>query len=145
VPDREWLLESRPRTSPVGVRVDAVPEQLTMLRALAETVTLMADFALDEVTDIRVALDEIATCLLPAAVPGSSIECEFGFDGDRMTVRVIGLSIEPHVIDENSFGWHVLRTITDTLVVHETDTDGSGLGHPVVVEFSRKRGEADAG
>ncbi|WP_319943037.1 anti-sigma factor [Nocardia aurantia] len=145
MPDREWSLESRTRTSPVGVRVDAVPEQLTMLRALAETVTLMADFALDEVTDIRVALDEIATCLLPAAVPGSSIECEFDFDGDRMTVRVIGLATRLGMIDEDSFGWHVLRTITDTLVVHETDTDGSGLGHPVVIEFTRRRGDGDAG
>ncbi|MCX4090946.1 ATP-binding protein [Nocardia sp. alder85J] len=145
MPDQDWLSEPRTRMSPVGVRVDAVPEQLTMLRALAETVTLMADFALDEVTDIRVALDEIATCLLSAAVPGSSIECEFGCDGDRMTVRVVGFSTVPKVIDQTGFGWHVLLTITDTLTVIETDTDGNGLGHPVMVEFSRRRGAADAG
>jgi serine/threonine-protein kinase RsbW len=57
-------------TTTVGVRVPADLEQLLMLRALAETVSLIADFALDEVTDIRLALDEVATSLILDAVPG---------------------------------------------------------------------------
>ncbi|WP_228806575.1 hypothetical protein [Nocardia cyriacigeorgica] len=58
-------------TTTVGVRVPAELGQLLMLRALTETVSLIADFALDEVTDIRLALDEVATSLILDAVPGS--------------------------------------------------------------------------
>src|SRR5690606_10181223 len=75
-------------TTTVGVRVPAEHEQLVMLRALAETVALIADFGLDEVTDIRLALDEVATSLIAGAVAESTLSCDFDYDEHRMTVRV---------------------------------------------------------
>lgn len=80
----EWISQPMTDTSVVGIRIPAELGQLTMLRALAETVALIGDFALDEVTDIRVAVDEVATALIVAAVPGSGIGCDFDYDGLRM-------------------------------------------------------------
>ncbi|MCM6772130.1 ATP-binding protein [Nocardia sp. CDC159] len=141
----EWVSRSPAQTSTVGIRVPADLGQLTMLRALAETVALIADFALDEVTDIRVALDEIATALIAEATPGSSVECDFGFDDGKMRVRVTGVASVADALDENSFGWHVLQTITDTIAADTAPFDAARNGYPVVVEFSRGRGEADGG
>ncbi|MBF6175707.1 ATP-binding protein [Nocardia blacklockiae] len=141
----EWVSKSPVQTSSVGIRVPAELNQLTMLRALAETVALIADFALDEVTDIRVALDEIATALIAEAVPGSEIDCEFAAADDAMTVRVTGVAEIEDALDENGFGWHVLQTITHTLSARTDDFDTARSGYPVVVEFSRARGEADGG
>ncbi|MBB5917287.1 serine/threonine-protein kinase RsbW [Nocardia transvalensis] len=141
----EWAAGSPVRTSSVGVRVPADLSQLTMLRALAETVALIADFALDEVTDIRVALDEIATALIAAAVPGSELDCDFGYDDGAMTVRVAAVADVEDALDEDGFGWHVLRTITRTLEARTEAFDAARRGYPVTVEFCRARGGADDG
>lgn len=141
----EWVSRSYARTSTVGIRVPADLGQLTMLRALAETVALIADFALDEVTDIRVALDEVSTALIAAAVPESVLDCEFGIDGDRMTVRVNVLAEIDDPLDENGFGWHVVRTITDGISSHTEPFDGLRGGYPTIVEFGRARGDIDGG
>ncbi|MFF0490302.1 ATP-binding protein [Nocardia sp. NPDC004068] len=141
----EWVSRSPAQTSSVGIRVPAHLGQLTMLRALAETVALIADFALDEVTDIRVALDEIATALIAEAVPGSAVDCDFAYDDGRMTVRVAGVASVSDALDENSFGWHVLQTITDTISSETEPFDAVRNGFPILVEFSRARGEADGG
>jgi serine/threonine-protein kinase RsbW len=116
-----------------------------MLRALSETVALIADFALDEVTDIRVALDEIATALIAEAKPGSSIDFDFAADDGRMTVCVRAIAAVGDALDEDGFGWHVVQTITDSLAARIEPFDDDRDGHPVVVEFSRARGEPDAG
>ncbi|WP_067824525.1 ATP-binding protein [Nocardia inohanensis] len=141
----EWISRPATDTSTVGLRVPAELDQLTMLRALAETVALIADFALDEVTDIRVALDEVATALIVAAVPGSYVACDFDFDEQRMQVRVGGTCTGPDALDENGFGWHVLDTITEDLTAHHQPYDPASGGYPTVVEFSRLRGSADDG
>ncbi|MEV6772383.1 anti-sigma factor [Nocardia sp. NPDC051030] len=139
----EWISQPATQTSAVGIRVPAELEQLTMLRALAETVGLIADFALDEVTDLRVALDEVATALIMAAVAGSRIDCEFDFDDRRMLVRVTALAADSDALDEHGFGWHVLQTLTENLVAQQHAYDASTGGYPTVVEFSRLRGEVD--
>ncbi|QLY27668.1 ATP-binding protein [Nocardia huaxiensis] len=141
----EWLSKPMTDTSTVGIRVPADLAQLTMLRALAETVALIADFALDEVTDIRVALDEVATSLIVAAAPGSDIECEFDFDDEQMSVRVSAFTAEEDALDQDGFGWHVLQTITETITARRRPFDELAGGYPTVIEFSRLRGEVDDG
>ncbi|WP_245717107.1 ATP-binding protein [Nocardia mikamii] len=138
----EWISPSTdpaPTGSVVGVRVLAQARQLLMLRALAETVALMAEFALDEVTDIRVALDEIATALIERAVAGSSIECDFGYDGDRMSVAVTAVAVTPEALHRDGLGWHVLTSITDSLEATTAPFDSAAAGYPVTVEFRRLR------
>ncbi|MGW4121742.1 hypothetical protein [Nocardia sp. NPDC004711] len=55
----------------VAVRLPADAGELAMLRALAETLMLTADFTIDVVTDVRVALDEVATALIAASQAAS--------------------------------------------------------------------------
>ncbi|WP_282785350.1 ATP-binding protein [Nocardia sp. CC201C] len=141
----EWISRAATDTTAIGIRVPADLGQLTMLRALAETVALIADFALDEVTDIRVALDEVATSLIIAAVPGSAIDCDFDYDRERMRVRVRAVTVDADTFDEGGFGWHVLETLTETIEAHRGTFDDKTGGYPTTVEFSRLRGEADVG
>ncbi|MFI6871729.1 ATP-binding protein [Nocardia sp. NPDC050406] len=142
----EWTSETDTDTATaIGIRIPADLGQLTMLRALAETVALIADFALDEVTDIRVALDEVATALIVAAAPGSTIGCEFDYDDESMRVRVSAVAADEDALDETGFSWHVLETLTETIVAHRSPFDISTNGYPTVVEFSRLRGDADVG
>lgn len=141
----KWISEADTETTAIGIRIPADLGQLTMLRALAETVALIADFALDEVTDIRVALDEVSTALIVAAAPGTTIECDFDYDAERMRVRVAAVAADSDALDETGFSWHVLETLTETIVAHRSPFDEAAGGYPTVVEFSRVRGDVDVG
>ncbi|QIS07559.1 anti-sigma factor [Nocardia brasiliensis] len=116
-----------------------------MLRALAETVALIADFALDEVTDIRLALDEVATSLVLDAVPGSQLECEFTYDTDQMFVHVAAATTSEQVVGQAGFGWHIVRTLTHSIAASQAPFDGAVAGYPTVVDFSWVRRASDGG
>ncbi len=130
-------------TTTVGVRVPARHEQLVMLRALAETVSLIADFGLDEVTDIRLALDEVATSLIATAVPDTTLGCDFVYDHHHMRVRVTSISEAASLQDQEGFGWHIVRTLTRSVSVVQRPYDVGSGGYPTDVEFSWFRGGAD--
>ncbi|MVU77294.1 anti-sigma factor [Nocardia sp. ET3-3] len=111
-----------------------------MLRALTETVLLTADFTIDVVIDTRVALDEVATTLITAAVPAAEIECEFHFDEELVRVRATAVTASDAGLVEHGFGWNLVRTLTDSLSVTGEDFDAVRCGYPVVVEFTKHRG-----
>ncbi|MEV0251571.1 anti-sigma factor [Nocardia sp. NPDC050712] len=120
-------------------------EQLTMLRALAETVSLIGDFALDEVTDIRLALDEVATSLIMEAVPDSILDCEFSYDDRQMLVHVASVASSEAVVGQAGFGWHIVRTLTASIAAVQEPFDVEVGGYPTMVDFSWVRGVADDG
>jgi serine/threonine-protein kinase RsbW len=141
----EQSFNSAAGNPPVEVRVVADLRQLPTLRALAETMALLSDFTLDEVSDVRLAVDEVASILVVDAAPGAVMSFEFTVDevGMRVTVRTV--SRREGVPDQRIFAWHVLRTLTDSLRAEQQPYDASGGGYPTVVEFSRVRGSSSAG
>ncbi len=139
------VVQSRPLSGRVALRVPADAEPLGMLRALTETVMLTADFTIDVVIDVRVALDEVATTLIAGAVPDASIDCEFLFDEQRVRVRVAAVTHSDGGVLEHSFGWQVVETLTESIAVRSDDFDPARNGYRVVVEFTRTRGDSDEG
>ncbi|MFE3055804.1 anti-sigma factor [Nocardia sp. NPDC059239] len=125
----------------VAVRLPADARELAMLRALTETIMLTADFTIDVVTDVRVALDEVATALIAAAVPGAWIECGFLFDEHRMRVRAAAVTSSDGGLIEHAFGWRFVEELTDSIAVSRADFDTVRCGYPVVVELVRCRGD----
>ncbi|MFR9749607.1 anti-sigma factor [Nocardia sp. 004] len=141
----EWTSRSATDTTTVGVRVPAQWEQLTMLRALTETVALIGDFALDEVTDIRLVLDEVATSLILDAVPCSMIDCEFTYDADEMVVHVSSLATSEPVAGQPGFGWHIVRALTGSMIIAQNPYDSELGGYPTMIDFGWVRGAAAGG
>jgi serine/threonine-protein kinase RsbW len=121
------------------VRVPAVVSQLSMLRAVAETVLLTADFTLDVVTDVRVALDEVATALILAADPGRQIECELRYDARGTEVLVTLVARTDTALEDDSFGRHIVAALTDWLEAGCGPFDPELGGYPVTVRFGRQR------
>lgn len=145
VPAPDAAAASGERSNVLGLRIPADAGQLGMLRAITETIMLTADFTLDVVTDLRVALDEVATALIVAAVPGALIDCEFRYDAEAITVRVSSVGATDNAIDEDGFAWHVLGTLTDSLEITPGTFDDRCGGYPILVQFSRVRSDADDG
>ncbi len=130
------------RGTPVEIGVAATVSQLPIVRGLAETLVLLSDFTLDEVADIRLAVDEACSTLIAVAAPGSTLRCRFTVGDKDLLVRVSGIAAAPGLPDQRSFGWHVLRTLTDAVDATQEGLDEAASGYPTIVEFRRARGKA---
>ncbi|WP_405182216.1 ATP-binding protein [Nocardia sp. NBC_01377] len=132
----DWASRSSTKTTTIAVCVPARLEQLIMVRALAETVCLIADFALDEVTDIRLALDEVATTLVLDAAPDTNLDCRFSYDDASMFVHVAAVATSEAAVGQDGFGWHIVRTLTDSIAAVQQPYDHAIGGYPTLVDFS---------
>lgn len=130
------------RGTPVEIGVAASVSQLPIVRGLAETLVLLSDFTLDEVADIRLAVDEAASTLIAIAAPGSTLQCLFTVGESDLIVRVRGTAAAEGLPDQRSFGWHVLRTLCDEVTATQEPFDPAISGYPTAVEFRRVRGKA---
>jgi serine/threonine-protein kinase RsbW len=128
--------------APVEIRVAASVTQLPIVRGLAETLVLLSDFTLDEVADIRLAVDEACSTLIGLAAPETSLQCVFSIGDTELRVQVAGVAAQEGLPDARSFGWHVLRTLTDSVDARQDPFDQQVSGYPTAVEFRRVRGKA---
>ncbi len=142
----EEVLSSRPSgtsTAPVELRVRAHFGQLPLLRATAETVTVLADFDLDAVSDVKMAVDEVCSELIRVAVGDADVVCHYDLVGDTLHVRIHTVTVTDAVPDEEGFGWHVVRTLTDSpAATHDAIADTAARYRTTIV-FSRSRRGGD--
>ena len=105
-----------PTRHQLELRVDADPFWMSALRALITDVAIRADFDLDSVADLTLAVDEACAALIGAAAPQDTLVCRFAVAADRITVTVtlpIGWRTERRSLPTDTFGWRVIRTLTD--------------------------------
>ncbi|MBC7304777.1 MAG: anti-sigma factor [Nocardia sp.] len=134
--------EHGPFGAPVEIRVAAQLTQLPIVRGLAETLVLLSDFTLDEVADVRLAVDEVCSTIIAIAGPDTLLTCEFLVGDAELQVRVDGVAATQGMPDQRSFGWHVLRTLCDEVIADQQDFDSTASGYPTTVRFRRVRGKA---
>ncbi|WP_229789323.1 anti-sigma regulatory factor [Pilimelia terevasa] len=94
---------------------------LGVLRTATAGLAARLHFALDEIEDLRIAVDEACAMLLAIAAAGAELECRFAVSEDALTVAVSastqpGTNLPAHA----SFAWKVLTALT-TDAVAETD------------------------
>ena len=126
--------------APVEVRVAAELAQLPVLRAMAETITLLNEFNLDEISDVKLAVDQICSDLIGSAVDGAELRCRFQLMGEVLCVGVSTNIRTGEVPDEQGFAWHVLRTLTDSITVTKVPLDTFDAGYTTTVELTKRRG-----
>lgn len=101
------------RVTRTVVEVPAEVGQLLALRALADTVSMIAGLSLDETTDIRVAIDEVATCLSRQSLPETMLRCAFEADRERFVVRISAHTVVEDPIDESGLSWQLIVATSD--------------------------------
>ncbi|MGN2636705.1 anti-sigma factor RsbA family regulatory protein [Nocardia takedensis] len=126
-------------TTTVHVRLPARREQLGLVRAVAEAVSVDAEYAPEDIADIRLALNEVATALIVEAVPGSTLDCAFVYDSDRLTVEVTSSSWAEHGIAHRDIGWRIVQTLTTAASATQQPFDITVSGYPTHVEFDWRR------
>jgi serine/threonine-protein kinase RsbW len=99
----------------VTVRMPADGAYLSVLRTATAGLAARLDFTLDDIEDMRIAVDEACAMLLSQAIPGSSLECGFTLSPDDMTITVAVLSLNPRPPSADTFAWTVLSALAGSV------------------------------
>jgi serine/threonine-protein kinase RsbW len=95
----------------VTVRMPADGAYLSVLRTATAGLAARLDFTLDDIEDLRIAVDEACAMLLSQAIPGSSLECSFNLEPDAMTISVSVPCLNPRTPSADTFAWTVLAAL----------------------------------
>jgi serine/threonine-protein kinase RsbW len=110
----------------VEIRLTAGSEYLSTVRAVAADLALQQDMTLDEVDDLRLAVDEACSMLVPLAMPGAELRCRFSLAEEEIRVHCSVPSNNGGPPPTDGFPWQVLVTLTDDArcdVDHDGDAD----------------------
>jgi serine/threonine-protein kinase RsbW len=117
----------------VQVCLPAEGAYLSVLRTATAGLAARLDFTLDEIEDLRIAVDEACAMLLPQAIPGTNLECAFDLGADEMTITVSVIATQPRMPARDTFAWTVLSALAGTV-------EGSlGPGDQVAIVLRKRR------
>ncbi|RZT84343.1 serine/threonine-protein kinase RsbW [Pseudonocardia sediminis] len=113
-------------SSTVEIRTAASPSLIPTVRAVASDLAARADFDLDAISDLRMAVDEACATLVGLATAGSALLCTFDVHGERIDVSAEVHTAAGATLPTDSFGWRVLQTLADQVSIETPETtDGS--------------------
>ena len=95
----------------VELRVPASGAYLAVLRTAAAGLAARLEFTIDDIEDLRIAVDEACALLLPLATPGSRMTCRFDLRPHQFQVAVSVPSSTTDPPSRDTFAWTVLTAL----------------------------------
>ena len=117
----------------VSIRLPAAGAYLSVLRTATAGLAARLDFTLDEIEDLRIAVDEACAMLLTQALPGADLECRFALESDSMRVGVSVLTLDGQEPSRDTFAWTVLAALAG-----EVDSS-AGVDNRVTITLLKRR------
>ena len=133
----------------VVLRLPAQGAYLSVLRTATASLASRLDFTIDDIEDLRIAVDEACAMLLAQAVAGADLTCTFELEGDAIAVAVSVPTLDGDTPSRDTFAWTVLtalagevdatvdadKVVTISLLKHrfdmaELDAASEGAGAP---------------
>ena len=118
----------------VELRLPADGAYLSVLRTATAGLAARLDFTLDEIEDLRIAVDEACALLLPDAVRAAELTCVFSLAAETLSVTVSVPSRSGRVPQRNTFAWTVLTALAGEV---DATVDSAGI---VSVTLLKHRG-----
>jgi serine/threonine-protein kinase RsbW len=82
------------------------------IRTVAADLAARADFDLDSIDDLRMAVDDACAMLVRIAAPNARLRCEFSVRSDRVQITTeVDAAVDS--LPTGSFGWWVLTCLVD--------------------------------
>jgi serine/threonine-protein kinase RsbW len=95
----------------VIVRIPAEGAYLSVLRMVTAGLAARLNFTLDEIEDLKIAVDEACAMLLSQAVPGGDIVVGFNVERDALRVQVTVATLDGRAPSRDTFSWTVLTAL----------------------------------
>ena len=118
----------------VQLRLPADSAYVAVLRSVTAGLAARCDLTLDEIEDLRIAIDEACALLLPLAQSGASLLTTFELTTGRLIAHS-RVSTRPGAqLGRDGFGWTVLDALTSRVDVTEAESELS-------ISLTKERGE----
>ena len=117
----------------VVIKLPAAGAYLSVLRTATAGLAARLDFTLDEIEDLRIAVDEACAMLLAQALPGADLECTFSLDDKSIRVAVSVLTVDGQQPSRDTFAWTVLSALAG-----EVDST-AGVDDRVTITLLKRR------
>ena len=118
------VLEGATQRDVVTVRLPAAAAYLAVLRTTTASLAARLDFTLDEIEDLRIAVDEACCLLLAGVAPDAELSAVFAMSDDSINITVSAPSSTGQGPARDSFAWTVLSALAGQ-VDSWTDSDGT--------------------
>jgi serine/threonine-protein kinase RsbW len=118
----------------VLLAVPASGAYLGVLRTATAGLAARLQFTLDEIEDLRIAVDEACAILLAVASLDAELACRFTVTDDTLTVEAAVPAASPAVRlpSGESFAWQVLSALTD-------EVSAQVLNGRVMIQLTKRR------
>jgi serine/threonine-protein kinase RsbW len=117
----------------VSISLPAVGAYLSLLRTATAGLAARLDFTLDDIEDLRIAVDEACAMLLAQAAPAATLDCTFELLPDTMKVSVSVITTDGLQPSRDTFAWTVLSALAGA-VDSSVDADNR-----VTIELQKQR------
>jgi serine/threonine-protein kinase RsbW len=121
----------------VTMQVPAQREFVSTLRLTAASLAAQCELTIDDIEDLRLAVDEACSLLLPLAVPESTLRASFELLPNCLVVATSVSSTAGMTPDRDGLAWAVLSALASNVEV--SSSDGT-----VTMVVSKRRGTAAA-
>lgn len=103
--------------------VPATPSYLQVLRLVAAGLASRLAFTIDEIEDLKIAVDELSAYLTGSQGREGSIEIAFEVDASSISIKGIGRFEPGHRVrtDLTEFSKMILETVVDAASLDQTD------------------------
>jgi serine/threonine-protein kinase RsbW len=115
----------------VSLRLPADGAYLAVLRTAAAGLASRLNFTLDDIEDLRIAVDEACAMLLPKAAGGASLECAFELKPGELDIAVSLATTDGALPSRDTFAWTVLTALAG-------EVDASADGGTVTITMAKK-------
>jgi len=120
----------------VELTVPADPAYVSVIRTVTASLAARRDFTIEEIDDLRIAVDEASALLLPHAGEYGSLSASFGGADNTLSISVSVPLPEGQAVpepDQTSFAWMVLAALADSVT-------GSASGDRLMLTLTKARG-----
>jgi serine/threonine-protein kinase RsbW len=119
----------------VEIRLPADSAYLSVLRTATAGLGARLDFTLDEIEDLRIAVDEACAMLLSQAVDDTDLTCRFELTGGTLAMEVSARTRDGALPAEDTFAWMVLSALAGSV------ESSAGDDHRVHIKLRKERSE----
>ena len=117
----------------VVLRLPADGAYLAVLRTAAAGLASRLNFTLDDIEDLRIAVDEACAMLLPRAGSDAILECAFELKAGELDIAVSLPTTDGALPSRDTFAWTVLTALAG-------EVDARADGRTVTITMAKRAG-----